>query len=384
MRFEFATAHRVVFGPGTLKEAPAIVAGLGRKVLVVVGGTRSRASRMLELLETASVECTVLQVADEPTVEAVREGTRAAIQAGSQVIVGYGGGSVLDAGKAIAAMITNGGDPFDYLEVLGKGKKFTEPSLPYLACPTTAGTGTEVTRNAVLTATEFGVKASLRSPILLPRLAIIDPETTYTLPPDVTARTGLDALTQLIEPFLSTKANPFTDVLCREGIRRAAESLRTAYANGSDTQARADLAYASMLSGMALANAGLGAIHGFAAPLGGTAHAPHGALCAALLPHVMAVNLAALRQRHPEAEALVRLNELAKLVTRDSRATPEDGIRWMDELVRDLNIPSLGGLGVRREDFVDLIEKASVSSSMQGNPILLTPRELEEILERAY
>jgi alcohol dehydrogenase class IV len=339
---------------------------------------------VLGLLESAGVETAVLQITAEPSVETIRAGVRVAIDAGSQVVVGFGGGSVLDAGKGIAAIVTNGGDPYDYIEVLGKGKRITELSLPYVACPTTAGTGTEVTRNAVLTATDAGVKASLRSPTLLPRVAIIDPETTYSLPSEVTARTGLDALAQLIEPFLSRKANPFTDLLCREGIRRSARSLRAAYADGQDPEARADLAFASMLSGMALANAGLGAIHGFAAPIGGSTHAPHGALCASLLPHVMRVNLDALRQRAPGSGALRKIDELAQLVTGNSRAAAEDGLQWMADLVRDLGIPSLSGLGVDRADFAQMVEKASVSSSLQGNPIALTRQELERVLELAH
>lgn len=211
------------------------------------------------------------------------------------MVIGLGGGSVLDAGKAIAALVTNLGNVFDYLEVIGKGQPLVNAPLPFIAIPTTAGTGTEVTRNAVLGSPAHGVKVSLRSPMMLPSLAIVDPELTYGLPPEITASSGLDALTQLIEPFVSVKANPMTDAICREGIRHAAKSLRTVYHNGADASAREGMSLASLFGGLALANAALGAVHGFAGPLGGMLNAPHGAICAKLLPLVMEVNIKVLR-----------------------------------------------------------------------------------------
>ena len=240
-------------------------------------------------------------------------------------MIGLGGGSAIDAAKAIAALAANGGDPLDYLEVVGRGRSLTQPSLPCIAIPTTAGTGAEVTRNAVLASPEHGIKASLRSATMLPRLALVDPELTYSLPAAVTASTGLDALTQLIEPFTSSKANPLTDALCREGMMRAARSLRTAYEDGRDAAAREDMALASLFGGLALANAGLGVVHGFAGPVGGTFHAPHGAVCAAFLPHVMAVNARALRTRQPGSAALARYDEIARILTGQSC---RPGRRW--------------------------------------------------------
>ena len=304
-------------------------------------------------------------------------------KSGCDLVIGLGGGSAIDAAKAIAALAANGGDPLDYLEVVGRGQSLAQPSLPCIAIPTTAGTGAEVTRNAVLASPEHGIKASLRSPTMLPRLALVDPELTHSLPPAVTASTGLDVLTQLIEPFTSSKANPLTDALCREGMMRAARSLRTAYENGRDATAREDMALASLFGGLALANAGLGVVHGFAGPVGGTFHAPHGAVCAAFLPHVMAVNARALRARQPGGAALARYDEIARILTGQDGALAEDGIAWVKSLAAALNVPSLAAYGVTTADFPALVEKTAVASSTKANPIVLTPEELHEILALA-
>ncbi|MBC7264969.1 MAG: iron-containing alcohol dehydrogenase [Chloroflexi bacterium] len=394
MHFEFATATRIIFGAGTLREVGPIAAGMGRRALVVTGRRTERAAPLLALLAEAGFDIrretnkglkplVVFPVAGEPTTEIVRQGTQYAREAGCDLVIGFGGGSVLDTGKAIAALLTNGGDPLDYLEVIGRGQPLTQPSAPYIAIPTTAGTGSEVTRNAVLASPEHRVKVSLRSPLMLPRLALVDPELTYSLPPDVTASTGLDALTQLIEPFVSNRANPMTDAVCRDGMRRAARSLRRAYEHGDDTAAREDMALASLFGGLALANAGLGAAHGFAGPIGGMFPAPHGAVCARLLPHVMAVNVRALRERLPEGEALRRYDEVARILTGNAKATASDGVAWVQELCGALKVPPLSSYGVTSADLPDLIEKGRVASSMRGNPIQLTTEEMREILERA-
>ena len=382
-RFEFATATRIIFGPGTLGEVGPLAAGMGKRALVVTGRTLARAQPLLDLLAAQGLETVTFSVADEPTTEVVRQGTQRAREADCDLVIGFGGGSAIDAGKAIAALLTNGGDPLDYLEVIGKGKPLTRPSAPCIAIPTTAGTGAEVTRNAVLLSPEHRVKVSLRSPLMLPRLALVDPVLTHTMPPEVTASTGLDALTQLMEPYVSNKANPLTDALCREGMRRAARSLRRAYEHGDDAAAREDMALASLFGGLALANAKLGAVHGFAGPIGGMFPAPHGAVCAALLPHAMAVNVRALRERTPESEALRRYDEIARLLTGDEGASAADGVAWVQELCQALGIPSLASYGVTEEDFPLLIEKAAAASSMKGNPIGLTVEEMREVLARA-
>jgi alcohol dehydrogenase class IV len=280
-------------------------------------------------------------------------------------------------------MLANTGELLDYLEVIGRGEALTRPSVPFIAIPTTAGTGSEVTRNAVLASPQHRVKVSLRSPLMLAKVAVVDPELTYDLPPAVTASTGLDALTQLIEPYVSSRANPMTDALCVDGIRRAARSLRTAVENGRDTAARMDMSVASLFGGLALANAGLGAVHGFAGPIGGQFPAPHGAVCATLLPHAMEANLRALRLRQPAADALRRYEEVARLLTGSPTATAEAGIDWVRKLVADLRIPGLGSYGLTREHTAELVAKASHASSMKANPVTLTPEEMAGILERA-
>ncbi|HUP03145.1 MAG TPA: iron-containing alcohol dehydrogenase, partial [Bryobacteraceae bacterium] len=344
------------------------------------GASTDRAAPLAQLLAAAGVACVRFPVPGEPTVDLVRSGAAHARAENCDLVISMGGGSAIDAGKALAAMLANPGDPLDYLEVIGAGKPLLEPSVPFIAIPSTAGTGSEVTRNAVLASTEHRVKASLRSAGMLPRLAVVDPELTYELPPAVTASTGLDALTQCIEPYVSVRANPMTDTICVEGIRRAAAALPRAWANGGDRGARSDMAWAALLGGMALANAGLGAVHGFAAPIGGMYPAPHGAVCAALLPHVMQANIQALRQRAPESPALGRYGEIARLLTGRPHASAEEGVEWVAALCRKLEIPLLRAYGIGAAAAKDLVAKAAQSSSMKGNPIALTSGELESIL----
>ena len=383
MRFEFATATRIVFGPGTLAEVGALARDFGRRALVVTGRDPRRAQRLLDLLAAEKISATTLAIAGEPTTDDIARGLAEARAAGCDFVVGFGGGSVLDSAKAIAALLTNGGELFDYLEVIGRARPLARAAAPCVAIPTTAGTGAEVTRNAVLASPAHRLKVSLRSPHLLPRVALVDPELTYDLPPALTATTGLDALTQLIEPYVSSRANPLTDALCADGLRRAARSLRRAVENGRDPAAREDLALASLLGGLALANAGLGAVHGFASPIGGMFPAPHGAVCAALLPHVIEANLRALRARAPNHDALRRYDEVARLLTGEPHAAADDAVRWTRKLVADLRIPTLASYGLARTDFPTLVSAAAKASSMKANPIALTPDELAGILDRA-
>jgi alcohol dehydrogenase class IV len=227
--FEFATASRIIFGPETLKQIGPLAREMGNRALVVLGKNFSRAESLLALLNREGIKTVVFQVPGEPTIDLIRDGVHLARESELDLILGFGGGSVLDAGKAIASLVTNKQDLSEYLEVIGQSRPLASPSLPYFAIPTTAGTGAEVTRNAVLTSPKHKVKVSLRSPLMLPKVAVIDPTLTYSLPPQVTAGTGLDALTQLIEPLVSLKSNPMTDALCHEGIRRVANSLHKAY-----------------------------------------------------------------------------------------------------------------------------------------------------------
>ena len=383
MRFEFATATKIIFGAGTLREVGAIAKGFGQRALVVTGRDAKRAGSLLEILHKAGVGAATFSVTGEPELSTIEQGTALAKNEKCDFVIALGGGSVIDAGKAIAAMMTNDGVLLDYLEIIGRGRALANPSAPFIAIPTTAGTGSEVTRNSVLASPEHKLKVSLRSPLMLAKVALVDPELTYDLPPALTASTGLDALTQLIEPFVCSRANPMTDGLCREGIHRAARSLRIAFTDGKNKSAREDMALASLLGGLALANAGLGAVHGFAGPIGGSFPAPHGAICAALLPHVMAANLRALRQRAAAGDALRRYGEVARLLTGNASATADDGVKWVRKLVADLQIPRLGEFGVREEHVADLIAKAANASSMKANPIVLTPEELAETLRAA-
>jgi alcohol dehydrogenase class IV len=383
MRFEFASAARIIFGPGTATQIGALAREFGRRALVTTGLDPAHSERILVALSAAGVDYVTLPVSDEPTTDLARQGARLARGSNCDLVIGLGGGSAIDAAKAIAALAANVGDPLDYLEVVGRGQSLTQPSLPCIAIPTTAGTGAEVTRNAVLASSEHGIKASLRSPTMLPRVALVDPELTYSLPPEVTASTGLDALTQLIEPFTSNKANPLTDALCREGMMRVARSLRAAYENGRAPSAREDMALASLFGGLALANAGLGVVHGFAGPVGGTFHAPHGAVCAAFLPHVMAVNARALTARHPGSAARARYDEIARILTARDDALAEDGVAWVKALAAALRVPSLAAYGVAEADFPILVEKTAIASSTKANPDVLTADELHEILALA-
>ncbi len=378
MNFEFATAARVIFGEGTAAALPELARTFGTRPLVVTGASTERAAPLVSALsaETFSVPA-------EPTVDLVREGARRAQDAACDVVISIGGGSVIDAGKAIAAVATNGGEPLDFLEVVGKGRAIVAPPLPFLAVPTTAGTGSEVTRNAVLGSTEHGIKASLRSPLMLPRVALVDPELTYKLPPEVTAGTGLDALTQLIEPYVSVRANPLVDAICIEGIRRAAGALRRAYHDRADKDARHDMALASLFGGLALANAGLGVVHGFAAPIGGRWKAPHGAVCAALLPHGMAANVAALRARAPRHPALERFATIARLLTGRNEAAVEDGIGWIGQSCVELAVPALRAWGITEADLPGVVEEAARASSMKANPLPLTTEELLAVVTAA-
>jgi alcohol dehydrogenase class IV len=385
MCFGFATATRIVFGAGALKEIGALASAFGQHALVVTGRDARRAQPLLELLEAEEgiLSVTTRPVHGEPTLDHVERDVKAAKAAGCDFVIAFGGGSAIDTGKAVAAMLTNEGELLDYVEVIGHGKALANLPAPFIAIPTTAGTGTEVTRNAVLASPQDKVKVSLRSQLMLPKVALVDPELTYDLSPALTACTGLDALTQLIEPYTSCRANPMTDALCVEGIRRAAKSLRAAFHNGHDKPAREDMALASLFSGMALANAGLGAVHGLAAPIGGMFPAPHGAVCAALLPHVMEANLRALRARAPNGDALRRYAEVARLVTGRATATANDGVKWAGELVAEMKIPRLSRYGIGPEHVDNLVAKAAKASSMKGNPVVLTAADLAEALRAA-
>ncbi|HMJ90689.1 MAG TPA: iron-containing alcohol dehydrogenase [Candidatus Acidoferrum sp.] len=380
--FEFTTAGRILFGDGKVGEIGSIAKSLGDRALVVCGNNLSRAEPVMQFLRQSGCAVTNFAISGEPEIALVQRGAELAREKKCDVVVGIGGGSALDAAKAIAALATNTRDIFDYLEVIGKAQSLTAPPLPVIAVPTTAGTGSEVTRNAVLVSKEHRVKVSLRSPDMLPCVAIIDPELTRELPASLTASTGMDALTQLIEPFVSVRANSMTDSFCREAIPRATRALPRAFASGGDAEARRDMALASLFGGMALANAGLGAVHGFAAPIGGMFSVPHGAICASLLADVMEMNWCAAERS--AGETIARYEEVARLLTGRSVARAQDGVALVRELCAALRIPRLREFGIQHQDLIGIAEKAAQSSSMKGNPVVLRHEELVEVLERAW
>lgn len=383
MIFEFTTANRIIFGVGTARQAGELASKLGSNALVVTGSAADRNGFIFHDIKTRGLDCVHFSIPKEPTVAMILSGVEKAVEAGCDLVVAIGGGSVIDGGKAIAALMTNPGNAIDYLEVVGKGMPISNPPAPAIVLPTTAGTGAEVTRNSVLLSEEHRVKVSMRSPLMLPNIAIVDPELTCSMPPHITAGTGLDALTQLMEAFVSINANPMTDALCREGIKRSAASLERAFFDGSDIAARNDMCLASLWGGMALANAKLGAVHGMAGPLGGMFPSPHGAVCGRLLPLVMEMNITALKQRLPKSKALARYEEIARMAMPDRKVSARDGAVWARELCERLEVPPLSTYGISENDVDDLIRQSQKSSSMQGNPIQLTKEELGVILHRA-
>ena len=383
MQFEFATADRIIFGAGRVKEIGDLATNYGTRAFLVTGNTSDRAAPVTEGLRKKGIAITQFRITGEPTTDMALAAVDLARREACEFVIGFGGGSVVDAGKVVAALLTNSGDLMDYLEVIGRGQALHRKPAAYIAIPTTAGTGAEVTRNAVLDSTRHQTKVSMRSRLMLPDLALVDPELTYSMPPEITAVTGLDAFTQLLEAFVSPYASPLTDGICREGLQRASRSLKRAYANGRDSTARRDMCLASIFGGLALANAKLGAVHGFAGPMGGMFAAPHGALCAALLPHVMAGNIKALQSRATQSPALKRYQEVARILTGRSTAKASDGIAWVRELCAQLQVPHLAEHGIQEHDFTNIVAKSKNASSMQGNPIVLTETELLDVLNKA-
>lgn len=382
--FEFATSNRIIFGKGSLSRVQEIAPDFGKNALIIGGSGSVPLDGLLAILDGIKIKYKIFRVEKEPNVSKIQTGLELARTAQCDFVIAYGGGSVIDAGKAVAALMTNPDDLMNYLEVIGRGQKIPNQAAPMIALPTTAGTGAEVTRNAVISSPDYHVKVSMRSPKMIPTVAIVDPVLTHSMPPSVTASTGMDALTQVIEAYTSRKANPITDVIAREGIIRGSRSLLTAYQNGEDNEAREDMALTSLFGGLALANGGLGAVHGFAGPIGGMFDAPHGEVCASLLPFVMKANVEAITQKANMDALLDRYQEIASILTGDPQASIEDGVEWVSELAANLNIPGLHEMGIKKEDFPQIIEKSQAASSMKKNPVMLDEATLESILEEAY
>lgn len=379
VNFEFATSTRIIFENGSFKKVPGLVNNFGNKVLIVSGKNKNRARQLSESLSEKNIQSEIFSIHSEPTISDIETGAELARKTLCNVVAGIGGGSVVDSAKAIAALVPNQGELTDYLEIIGKGRKLENAPLPFIAIPTTAGTGAEVTKNSVIKSIEQSVKVSLRSDLMYPRLAVIDPELTLTMSPEITATTGIDTLTHLLESFVSIQSNPFIDMLCREGMKRISASLEKAFIDGSNLESRENMALASMLGGMALANVKLGAVHGFAGPLGGMFNIPHGAVCACLLPAVMEINIETLKKQNKNSQ-LSKYTETARILTGNQSATAEDGMIWIKKTVKKLQIPSLSDFQLSPKIFPELIEKAKNSSSMKGNPVVLDNQQLNEIL----
>lgn len=304
--FSFATATEILFGRGQAAIAAERIAVFGSRVLLVHGRNPARSDRLRSDLAARGCAITGYPVASEPDIAVIEAGIDAARSGNAQVVVALGGGAVIDAGKAIAALVPATRSMLDHLEVVGQGLPLDHAPLPFIAMPTTAGTGAEVTRNAVIGVPEHRRKVSLRDARMLPRLAIVDPAMTDGCPAAITLASGLDAITQVIEPYICTRANPLTDTLCRDAIPRGLGALRRLMEEGEDAGARDEMAWVSLCGGLALANAGLGAVHGLAGPLGGLTGAAHGAICGALLPHVLVANRFAVS----DDDAAERLDEV--------------------------------------------------------------------------
>ena len=362
---------------------------MATRVFLCTGSDPGRHRSLLESMAEVGLSVQTYSASGEPTIDVARAATEAAREHRSAAVVAIGGGSILDLAKAVAMLLANGGDPMDYIEVIGRGAPIARRSVPLVLTPTTAGSGSEVTSNAVLGSPEHRVKVSLRSPLMLAHLAVVDPLLTLSAPPATSAASGLDALTQCLEPYVSRMANPVSDAFATQGLRRGARSLLPVLADGSDVSAREGMALCSLMGGLALSNAKLGAAHGIAGPFGGMFDSPHGAVCAALLGPVMDVNIRAMRERDADNPALARYDEVARLLTDDPAATAEDAVRWVRSLVAQLKVPGLAtygfqpGPGGDGPELHDLVARSLRSSSMKGNPVTLTEGEVAEVVRAA-
>jgi alcohol dehydrogenase class IV len=356
MTFDFFNVPRIVFGLGTIARLSEFVPSPAR-VLLVYNGRKPDVAHVAEFRQRG-----------EPKVDDIDAALTVARDANCDFVLGVGGGSAIDAAKAVAGLLANGGVASDYMEVVGRGLKITRPAVPWIAIPTTAGTGAEMTRNAVVGWPAKKFKASIRSELLMPRVALIDPELAVDVPPDVTAASGMDALCQCIEAYVSKSANPMTDAIAIKGVELAGRFLKRAYDDGHDLDAREGMAMAALFSGIALTNAGLGAVHGFAAPLGANFPVPHGVVCGVLLPHVIAANLAA-------GAACEKYDHIAHVLP--------GGLARCGELLAAMKLPKLREFGMSESDVAPMVDLAKRASSMRYNPVDLSDEALSDILRKS-
>ncbi|MFO8004451.1 iron-containing alcohol dehydrogenase [Thioalkalivibrio sp.] len=389
MDFAIARLPRIEFGAGVRHRLPALAAGFGRRVLLVTGGRSLLQGPLWPELEAgfaaAGLDVIGHRVSGEPSPEAIDAAVQRYRDRNVSVVVAIGGGSALDAGKAIAGLLLPGNPVLDHLEGVGPERPYDGPALPFIAAPTTAGTGSEATRNAVLsTHGEGAYKKSFRDERLVADYAVVDPDFLATCPPAVIAGNGMDALTQLLESYLSLRANPFCDALALDGLAHARDSLLGLYRDPGDAAARAGMAYASLLSGITLAQTGLGSVHGLAAPLGAFFPVPHGVACGTLVAAATAVNISALSAREPGHPALARYAVVGRLLT--GRAYPDDGearaalVALLEAWTGQLDLPALDHFGITIGDHPRIVAN-SRGSSMKTNPIVLEDSEISAILE---
>jgi len=381
-QFQFLTAADLRFGRGVAHAALDALAGLGGRLLLVQGRDGARADWLADALTDHGAVVCRFSVEREPDLPMIEAGLAVARDARVEAVIALGGGAVIDAGKALAGLIPSTRPIMDHLEVVGRGLPLEARPLPFAAMPTTAGTGAEVTKNAVIAVPEAKRKVSLRDRYMLPDLALVDPSLTDHLPKPVTLTSGLDAVTQVIEPFLSCKANRLTDALCRDAIPQGLQAL-VLLMEMESKGARDDLAWTSLCGGLALANAGLGAVHGFAGVLGGVTGAAHGAICGALLPHVLQANETALKRLPDQEETLTRMEAVRGWIAEALECGSQEAFDCLAHWSQAHGLPGLKALGLSAEMIGDVAEQSRISSSMKGNPVALDANDLSAILYRA-
>ncbi len=380
--FSFTTSSQIIFKSKAIFDLKIHIPKFGSKVFLVTNKTFSVNNPVEKILDENNIRYTNFVVHGEPTEELVSSGVNQYKQSSAEMVVAIGGGSVLDTGKAIAMLAANGGTVMDYIEVVGKGIPITKPSVPLIAIPTTSGTGSEVTRNAVISIPELKTKASIRNDLMFPKLALIDPELTLSLPEGISAYTGLDALTQVIEPYFSLKANRFIDALCLDAIHIGYDALPVVYSDPNHLEARTAMSYTSLIGGIALTNAGLGAVHGFAAALGGMYGIPHGIICGRLLAPVLEANWAIVEQDEQKVQLKEKFHILSGILNCHGKEAVDEMIYKLYKLRNDLGIPSLGKFGINKADIEEIVKKTAASSSYKGNPVLLPNVILMDIVEK--
>lgn len=378
--FSFFSPQAIHFGRGQSQQASALAKKYGNTVLLVHGTSATRAEWLVRSCNSTGLTTKTISCQNEPTLPDIELALSQLKGFHPDVVIALGGGSVIDFAKALAALIPCTGKPLDYLEVVGDGRPLEFPPIPMIALPTTAGTGAEVTKNAVVSVPELAVKVSLRDPRMVPNIAIVDASLMQGAPKRVTLAAGLDAITQVIEPYLSVGANPMTDALCRTAIPTGLKVLRDLVEKDS-SQAWDSMAWVSTCGGLALANAGLGAVHGFAGVIGGKTNAPHGEICGALLPAVLESHLRKAKERSDIYERLQWIQH--QIDTQFGKGAKDAGISELSRWSKKMGLRRLKDMGLSREDYPEVAAAASKASSMKGNPFPLSQQELLQILHSA-